>query len=207
MRIYPKNLKNRLLGLAKAPIIDDRKLVRIALIRTNLRNLRSSILGSFRGSRKTDFSGSLGIARLFLLALIVLTIPKTWNAIKGADSHLFSKNLVRTEKNKFIPKQLAGVLAQPFYYWGKGSQFYVYLSADGLYVLKFPRASKLRESLLDRILRRKIKKPDLLTSLQIAYENLALQTGLISVHFERWIKFKYRLLNSTTVFTGRKLLI
>ena len=34
--LYPKNLKNRFLGLAKAPIIDDRKLVRIALIRTNL---------------------------------------------------------------------------------------------------------------------------------------------------------------------------
>ena len=59
--IYPKNLKNRLLGLAKAPIIDDRKLVRIALIRTNLRRVRSSILGSFRSSRKTDFSGSLGL--------------------------------------------------------------------------------------------------------------------------------------------------
>jgi len=60
-RIYPKNLKNRLLGLAKAPIIDDRKRVRIALINTRLRSLRPSILGIFRSSRKTDFSGSLGI--------------------------------------------------------------------------------------------------------------------------------------------------
>jgi hypothetical protein len=30
LHVYPKNLENRLLGLAKAPIIDDRKLVRIA---------------------------------------------------------------------------------------------------------------------------------------------------------------------------------
>jgi|GEM_PF-1025918 len=59
--VYPKNLKNRFFGLAKAPIIDDRKLVRIALIRTSLRSLWSSILGSFRGSPKADFSGSLGI--------------------------------------------------------------------------------------------------------------------------------------------------
>jgi chorismate mutase len=64
MNLYPKNLKNRLLGLAKAPIIDDRKLIRIKLIRINLRSLRSSILGSFRSSRKTDFSGSLGIQEI-----------------------------------------------------------------------------------------------------------------------------------------------
>ena len=63
--LYPKNLKNRLLGLAKALIIDDCKWVRIALIRT-LQSLRSSILGSFRSNRKTDFSGSLGIAFLCL---------------------------------------------------------------------------------------------------------------------------------------------
>jgi len=60
MKLYPKNLKNRLLGLAKAPTIDDRKRVRINAIRTRLRSLRSSILGSFRSSRKTDFSGFFG---------------------------------------------------------------------------------------------------------------------------------------------------
>jgi len=62
LQLYPKNLKNRLLGLAKVPIIDDRKRMRIALIHTRLRSLRSSILGNFRSSRKTDFSSSLGIA-------------------------------------------------------------------------------------------------------------------------------------------------
>ena len=56
MKIYPKNLKNWLLGLAKAPTIDDRKLVLINAIRTNLRSRRSSI--------QTDFSGSLGIERI-----------------------------------------------------------------------------------------------------------------------------------------------
>ena len=66
--IYPNHLKNRLLGLAKAPIIDDRKSVRIALIRTNLRSLRSSILGSFRSSRKTGFSDGLGIVAFLLIA-------------------------------------------------------------------------------------------------------------------------------------------
>jgi len=59
--IYPKNLKNRFFGLAKAPIIDDRKLVCIALIRINLRNLWSLILRSFRDSPKAAFSSSLGI--------------------------------------------------------------------------------------------------------------------------------------------------
>ena len=62
MNLYPNNLKNWLLGLAKASIIDDRKLIRIGLIRTNLRSLRPSILKSFRSSRKANFSSCLGIS-------------------------------------------------------------------------------------------------------------------------------------------------
>jgi len=131
-------------------------------------------------------------AVLFLLAFAALLFPKGWNAIKGADSHLFSKNL-RTENYDFnqtkrsferFSSEAAIILAQPFYYWGKGSQFYVYLSDDGAYVLKIPRASKQRQSLLDRLMEREVSKPDLLRSLQIAYENLALQTGLIAVHLD-----------------------
>ena len=75
--IYRKNLRNRLLGLAKAPISDDRKPVRVALIWTKLRSLCSSILGSFRSSRKTNFSGSFGMTatkRSFLLPEVLLAI-------------------------------------------------------------------------------------------------------------------------------------
>ena len=68
LHIYPKNLENRFLGLAKASIIDGRKLTRIELTRTNLRSLRSSILGSFRLIRKADFPGSLGITRHLIIS-------------------------------------------------------------------------------------------------------------------------------------------
>lgn len=122
-------------------------------------------------------------ALLVLLIILALSVPKTWNAIKGADSHLFSKTFVPTPSGL---KSDVTTLAQPFYYWGKGSQFYVYLSKDGLYVLKIPRASKMRESLIDRVLRRKMKKPDPLTSMQIAHDHLALQTGLLAVHLGSW---------------------
>ena len=43
------------LGRVKAPIIGDRKRVRIALIRARLRRVRSSILGSFHAGRNSQF--------------------------------------------------------------------------------------------------------------------------------------------------------
>ena len=63
------NLKNQFLGLANTPIIDDRKLARIALIQTYLRSLQSSILWSFRSSRKNDFLGSFGIVSFQIFVL------------------------------------------------------------------------------------------------------------------------------------------
>jgi manganese/zinc/iron transport system substrate-binding protein len=62
--LYPSKLKNRLFGGAKATTIDDRKRTRIRLIQVRL---RSSILGSFRASRKADFSVYLGLLCLFVL--------------------------------------------------------------------------------------------------------------------------------------------
>jgi hypothetical protein len=128
---------------------------------------------------------------LIFLMMIALAVPKTWHVIKGADQHLFSKNIAATEQQNLtargISPDVAGILAQPFYYWGKGSQFYVYSSRDQRYVLKIPRASKMRESLIDRILHRKVKKPDLMMSMRIAYDYLTLQTGLTAVHLGRWV--------------------
>jgi hypothetical protein len=117
---------------------------------------------------------------LILLIMTTLAFPKAWHAVKGANPRLFSKQLMAMDQPSI---NAAKILSQPFFYWGKGSQFYVYFSEDHLYVLKIPRASKMRESLIDRILRRKMKKPDLLKSLQIAKDYFSLETGLVAVHF------------------------
>jgi len=69
IRIDAKNLKNWLLSLVKALIINDCKLIRIGLIRINLRSLRLSILGSFRSSPKNNFSSCLGILTILLFSV------------------------------------------------------------------------------------------------------------------------------------------
>lgn len=124
------------------------------------------------------------LASFVLLIVISLTIPKTWNAIKGPGTQNFSKKLISNSQDP-LSREGATILAQPFYYWGKGSQFYVYLSNDHRYVLKIPRASKVRESLIDRMIGRTVRKANLLTSMQIAQKHLAMQTALIVVHTEK----------------------
>ena len=50
------------LGRVKAPVIGDRKRVRSALIRTRLRSLRASILGSFHAGPNSQFLTARSIA-------------------------------------------------------------------------------------------------------------------------------------------------
>lgn len=74
---YPSKLKNRLLGGAKPRII-------------NLRSLRSSILGSFRASRKADFSVYLGIKPLIACLL--------WISCLNAESVEQPKIVISTKR-------------------------------------------------------------------------------------------------------------
>jgi len=127
-------------------------------------------------------------ALLAIFTIAMLAVPKLWHNIKGADFHLFSKHVFEIVQGNDFPPEMACALDQPFHYWAKGSQFYVYLSDDGNYVLKIPRASKMRESLLDRFANRKIRKPDVFVSMQIARDCLMLQTALFYVHLEKTLK-------------------
>ena len=88
--LYRKNLKNRLLNLAKFPIINNRK----SLIQAHLRSLWSSILGSFRSSRKTNFSGSFGI--FLLLVPFALHAQETPSPSVPAEQSVLSHSGVRS---------------------------------------------------------------------------------------------------------------
>ena len=57
----------------KLPIIDDRKLVHIGLIRTNLRLLHSSILGALVRAPKSRFFRFMGISYLHIFFEIIVS--------------------------------------------------------------------------------------------------------------------------------------
>jgi hypothetical protein len=100
------------------------------------------------------------------------------------------------EKKEFLEE----VLGQPFYYLGKGCQFYVFTSQDGKYVIKFlkqkhlrqwtwldpiPLPSRLRELLDEKKARRSERVERLFSSCLLAYEELKEETGLLFIHLNR----------------------
>ncbi|MBF8262348.1 MAG: hypothetical protein HW387_13 [Parachlamydiales bacterium] len=121
------------------------------------------------------------LLRLALLVMIALSGPKAWQKAQGVSPRQFSRTL-STCHQCLSDASAFEALSQPYYYRCKGSQFYVFFSADNQYVLKIPRASKMRESLTDRVMQRSMSKPDVKKSLQIA-EQLKEETALIAVHY------------------------
>lgn len=92
------------------------------------------------------------------------------------------------------------ILAQPFYYLGRGFQFFAFESSDGQYVLKFLRHQRLHPpvlydwlpdcGLVRDIKSKKCKKRSdrvnlLFESLKIAYEKIPEETGLVYVHLNK----------------------
>jgi hypothetical protein len=97
-------------------------------------------------------------------------------------------------------EQIALHLEQKFYYLGKGCQFYVFESEDGLYVLKFPKHKHLRApykllklpipSYLKYKLQQMCEKKEfrvkkLFSSCLLGYEQLRGATGLEFIHLNR----------------------
>lgn len=103
-----------------------------------------------------------------------------WRSLKGVAVNQLSRTLSELPQNSF---SLSPAFLQPYYYHGKGSQFYVFFSEDRQYVLKIPRASKMKEGFLDRVFLRKIRKSSVLRSMQIAENHLAFETRLIHAHY------------------------
>lgn len=92
------------------------------------------------------------------------------------------------------------ILTQPFYYLGRGFQFFAFESSDHKYVLKFLRHQRLhppvmydwlpnigivRDMKAKKAQKRKARVSELFMSLKIAYEEIPLETGLIYVHLNK----------------------
>ncbi len=71
---------------------------------------------------------------------------------------------------------IRGILGQEYRYLAKGAQSYVFVSADGKYVLKFFRHSHLRDP-------EKLNKD--FTSYKIAFEQMKEETGLVFLHLNK----------------------
>jgi hypothetical protein len=120
--------------------------------------------------------------RVLFFVILAIAIPRGYHKIKGPGVQQFSRVCAKVAQDS--PDTVTeAILLQPFTYLGRGSQFFVYISQDRKYVLKVPRAAKLRESFIGRLLCMRVQKPDLLQSLQIASRDLAFETSLLYVHY------------------------
>lgn len=89
------------------------------------------------------------------------------------------------------PLHIKNIFTQPFNYLGKGAQTYVFVSADGRYVLKFFRHLNKYGTLLDflpfapiqkTVEKRKRRQEKDFTSYKLAFKELQKETGLVYLH-------------------------
>lgn len=121
----------------------------------------------------------------FSLRAIASTLPER-NAISTLSS------LEKTE--------ISAIMDAPFYYLGKGCQFYAFESEDGKYVLKFfkhkhfrpltwlydfPVPSFLKRKVDDLVAKRNLRIENLFSSCEIAFEDLREPCGLLFLHLNR----------------------
>jgi len=90
--------------------------------------------------------------------------------------------------------KLYDIIKQPFFYYGKGKQCYVFLSQDGEYVVKFimhkrlaPRELTILEKLAMKNpkLEKKKRQQELFNSFIISYEDIPLATGTEAVYLKQ----------------------
>lgn len=97
-------------------------------------------------------------------------------------------------------ESLQAALSQVYTYLGKGCQSYVFLSADGKYVLKFFKYQRFRPQewlgyfsfipavetyRLEKIEKKKEKLHNLFSSLKVAYDELQPETGILYLHLNK----------------------
>lgn len=85
-------------------------------------------------------------------------------------------------------ENLKEIFNQPFRYLGKGCQFYAFGSADGRYVLKFLKQKHLRQIVpfqkrTNECREERVKR--LFSSVQLAYHEMPLESGLLYIHLNR----------------------
>lgn len=106
----------------------------------------------------------------------------------------------KIEKENFPEKEQEKILSQEFSYLGKGTQFFVFESADKKYVIKFLRDHNLKPkfwvhflqypNFLDQyrqeeILHRKQKSAKTIKACVVAFERMKERLGLLGIYFKK----------------------
>ncbi len=135
------------------------------------------------------------IRQLLLFGLVVWGIIYSYNRL--TDGYSLSQMRSELPNNpRFAPPDLSldeedkirAMLDQPFHYLGKGCQFYAFASADGKYVLKFLKQKHLRAPppfQKGSAVRRQERVEKLFSSVQLAYQKLPVESGLLYIHLNR----------------------
>ncbi|MCH9703818.1 MAG: hypothetical protein K0U13_03420 [Chlamydiae bacterium] len=131
------------------------------------------------------------IKQLLLFAAVCSAIIYSYNELTdGYSLSLMRSKLPNMEQfaSPAVPDNIDAMLDQRFQYLGKGCQFYAFGSEDGKYVLKFLKQKHLRQlSPFHKAsnARRLERVERLFSSVQLAYEKLAEESGLLYIHLNR----------------------
>lgn len=135
------------------------------------------------------------IKQLFYFALLSIAIIQLYNkATDGFSLSQISSFLPQSESFNAKPlpddqrSALLDSLNQPFYYLGKGCQFYAFGSQDEQYVIKLLKQKHLRypSPIFKKSLqKRKERVEKLFSSILLSFEELNQESGLVYVHLNK----------------------
>ncbi len=131
---------------------------------------------------------------LILLAALLYSVDLFYYKHKSGFSHT---NIRRTNdsvwQDDICTDEILSQLNQEFFFFGKGSQAYVFVSKDGQYILKFLKQHKFRPTswlahlplkthCREEHLKRQHKRQRAYESIQTAFTQLKKETGLLYAH-------------------------
>lgn len=131
-----------------------------------------------------------------LFCLTCILVCGYWGYSRLVDnvfvSDFYLKNWPETLEPS-MPTEVISILQQPFYYLGKGRQFFVFESADHKWVLKFIKCQRLQkwsdQFFPDKKAQRAKKVNDLFASIALAAGPLADLTGVLYAHIQKGKNF------------------
>lgn len=132
---------------------------------------------------------------LSLLLLPVLAGEGLYYFRKGFSPRRLQPLGIQTKESAISP-EIQCILAQPFYFLGRGRQCFAFESQDGKYVLKVPRTDIYRIPLWTRILtprkyqevikaEKERRRTFVFKSFRIAMDELREETGTIAIHLSQ----------------------
>ncbi|MBU6384157.1 MAG: hypothetical protein KGR16_07600 [Verrucomicrobia bacterium] len=132
------------------------------------------------------------ILLLLALVLVCVEVGQGLHALKSGFSSRRIQSLSNPASEEWS-EEADQALQQTFRYLGRGRQCFAFTSEDGKYVLKFPRTDIYKTPFWAKALpvrayrekleaEHKIREQFILTSFQIAFQELKEQTALLAIH-------------------------